>query len=452
MLLLGASYFFYMCWKVDYILLITSSTLIAYWAGLRMAAASDPKRKRNYFILSLVFNLGALFFFKYFNFFSRSVTLGLNALNIDFSAPVFNVLLPVGISFYTFQILSYTFDVYSGRTPAERHLGYFALYVSFWPQLGAGPIERSHRMLPQFKGKRDFDYHRVTDGLRLMLWGLFQKVVIADHLAIYVNRVFNHVDTFQGAPLIIASFFFTFQIYCDFSGYSDMAVGAARVFGYELIYNFHRPYFAKSLGEFWQRWHISLSTWFRDYVYIPMGGNRVVKWRHYVNLFITFWVSGLWHGANWTFVVWGALHGLLLVVEVATQPFRQRVIHRWFSNASSFFCRSVLVGVTFIQVSFAWIFFRANTVGEAFTVIKKIWAIDSFAAGFKVVGPYSFLFSILLILILVWVHLKERKDRINHYIGRLSVAARWSVYTLVLWAVIISGVFGVRQEFIYFQF
>lgn len=452
MLQLGASYFFYMCWKIDYIVLIAGATLIAYYAGLRMAAAAGKREKRKFLLLSLVLNLGVLFFFKYFNFFSNSVSSGLTALGLHFDAPLVDVLLPIGISFYTFQILSYTIDVYTGRVPAERHLGYFALYVSFWPQLGAGPIERSRRMLPQYRGKHDFDYRRVTDGLRLMLWGLFQKVVIADHLAIYVNRVFGQVDAYQGAPLLIASVFFTFQIYCDFSGYSDMAVGAARIFGYELIYNFNRPYFAKSIGEFWQRWHISLSTWFRDYVYIPLGGNRVLKWRHYYNLFITFLVSGLWHGADWTFIAWGAMHGVLLIAEVFFSDFRERVLTGLRFHLPEAVIRGFLVCITFAQVCLAWIFFRADTLGDAVTMIQKMFWIDSFSAGVSVVGGRSFLLSLFWISVLMGVHLKERKVRINHYVGGLPTALRWAVYTLALWAVIVSGVFGVRQEFIYFQF
>jgi len=450
-MLLVASYYFYMCWKIEYIVLIIGSTLIDYFAALKMSRAAGKQEKRKYLMLSLASNLGILFFFKYFNFVSESVAAAFNAWNIFYEVPLFDVLLPVGISFYTFQTLSYTIDVYNDRIPAEKHLGIFALYVAFWPQLVAGPIERSRHLLPQFRRRHAFDYRRVTDGLRLMLWGMFKKVVIADQLAVYVNQVYNHVDDYQGPALMIATFFFAIQIYCDFSGYSDMAVGSARVMGYDLMENFNRPYFAKSIREFWQRWHISLSTWFRDYLYIPLGGNRAVKWRWYYNLFITFLVSGLWHGANWTFAIWGALHGFFLIVEIATGNCWQKAANFLFPNEPSFWNRAFRVCVTMIQVCFAWIFFRANTVQDAFTVLRKMFLFES-DIWLQVVGKGSLVLSAMLVLILLAVHMKERGTAINEYVGRLPAAARWSVYAAAFWAIVISGVFGVRQEFIYFQF
>ena len=450
-MLLVASYYFYMCWKIEYIVLIIGSTLIDYFAALKMSRAAGKQEKRKYLMLSLASNLGILFFFKYFNFVSESVAAAFNAWNIFYDVPLFDVLLPVGISFYTFQTLSYTIDVYNDRIPAEKHLGIFALYVAFWPQLVAGPIERSRHLLPQFRRRHAFDYRRVTDGLRLMLWGMFKKVVIADQLAVYVNQVYNHVDDYQGPALMIATFFFAIQIYCDFSGYSDMAVGSARVMGYDLMENFNRPYFAKSIREFWQRWHISLSTWFRDYLYIPLGGNRAVKWRWYYNLFITFLVSGLWHGANWTFAIWGALHGLFLIVEIATGNCWQKAANFLFPNEPSFWNRAFRVCVTMIQVCFAWIFFRANTVQDAFTVLRKMFLFES-DIWLQVVGKGSLVLSAMLVLILLAVHMKERGTAINEYVGRLPASARWSVYAAAFWAIVISGVFGVRQEFIYFQF
>lgn len=450
-MLLVASYYFYMCWKIEYIVLIIGSTLIDYFAGLKMSGAAGKQEKRKYLMLSLASNLGILFFFKYFNFFSESVAAAFNAWNIFCEVPLFDVLLPVGISFYTFQTLSYTIDVYNDRIPAEKHLGIFALYVAFWPQLVAGPIERSHHLLPQFRQRHAFDYLRVTDGLRLMLWGMFKKVVIADQLAVYVNQVYNHVDDYQGPALMIATFFFAIQIYCDFSGYSDMAVGSARVMGYDLMENFNRPYFAKSIREFWQRWHISLSTWFRDYLYIPLGGNRAVKWRWYYNLFITFLVSGLWHGANWTFAIWGALHGFFLIVEIATGNCWQKVANFLFPNEPSFWNRAFRVCITMIQVCFAWIFFRANTVQDAFTVLRKMFLFES-DIWLHGVGKGSLVLSAALVLILLAVHMKERRMAIHRYVGRMPAAARWSVYAAAFWAIVISGVFGVQQEFIYFQF
>ena len=287
-LLLAASYYFYMCWKVDYIILIIASTVIDYICSNKMSKLNNQKSKKPWLIASIISNLSILFGFKYFNFFSENIQLIFNNYNIFYEMPFFNVLLPVGISFYTFQTLSYTIDVYNNKTPAQKHLGVFAVYVSFFPQLVAGPIERSNHLLPQFFKEYDFSYARVKSGLEKMLWGFFKKIVIADNLAILVDGIYNNVDSYSGIALIIATIFFTFQIYCDFSGYSDIAIGTAKVMGFELRENFKRPYFSKSIREFWQRWHITLSTWFRDYVYISLGGNKVIKWRWHYNILITF--------------------------------------------------------------------------------------------------------------------------------------------------------------------
>jgi len=452
MMLLAASYYFYMCWKVEYLLLIMFSTVVDYVVSLRMSGIPDRRGRRKYLWLSLFCNLGILFFYKYFNFLSRSVTDVFQAWNILYEAPLFHVLLPVGISFYTFQTMSYTIDVYKGRIPAERHLGIYALFVAFWPQLVAGPIERTHHLLPQFRKRYAFDYDRVIGGLRLMLWGLFKKVAVADHLGVYVNRVYNHVDDYQGVPLMMATFFFAVQIYCDFSGYTDMARGAARVMGYDLMENFRRPYFSKSIREFWQRWHISLSTWFRDYVYIPLGGKRASTARWYANLFVTFLLSGLWHGANWTFVIWGALHGAYLILENLTGFFQTRLADRWFPGQNTFMNRTVRAGFTLAMVCFAWIFFRANTVRDAFAVIGKMFLVDPDNLGVDVVGMPSFFCSMLLVLVLFAVDMVDRRMGIQECVARLPVVVRWSIYTVVVWAIMVSGIFGVQQEFIYFQF
>ena len=451
-LLLTSSYYFYMCWKPEYVILIMCSTLIDYFAARRMSLHSEQKRRRKYLALSLMCNLGILFFYKYFNFLSASVSDALQVVNIYYDVPVFQVLLPVGISFYTFQTLSYTIDVYKGRIPAERHLGIYALYVSFWPQLVAGPIERTRHLLPQLKQHYEFDYARVTSGLRLMLWGLFKKVVIADQLAIYVNRVYNNVDSFQGAPLLLATFFFAIQIYCDFSGYTDMARGAARVMGYDLMENFRRPYFAKSIREFWQRWHISLSTWFRDYVYIPLGGSRQVKWRWYYNLLITFLLSGLWHGANWTFVIWGALHGCYIVIENMTASFQNRIAAYVCVNKNSFTNRAIRVSITMAMICFAWIFFRANSLADACYVVRNMFLFNSSDVGIDIIGLSSFLRILFLLSILFAVDIMERKQLLVQVALKLPLVVRWGAYLTFFWAVIIAGVFGVQQEFIYFQF
>ena len=291
-LLLFASYYFYMSWKAEYVILILISTIIDYFVAIKISREDNEKMRKIYLLLSIITNIGLLISFKYLNFISSSVSEFLQLFSIQFSPIILDVLLPVGISFYTFQTLSYTIDVYRRRIKPERHFGIFAVYVSFFPQLVAGPIERGKNLLPQFLEKHYFDYIRVTNGLKLMLWGFFKKIVIADRLAVVVNAVYNNPTEFTGAPLILATVFFAFQIYCDFSGYSDIAIGTAQVMGYNLMDNFKRPYFAGSISEFWQRWHISLSTWFRDYLYIPLGGSRVSIPRWYFNLIIIFIVSG----------------------------------------------------------------------------------------------------------------------------------------------------------------
>ena len=304
-LLLAASYYFYMSWNIKYLILILTSTIITYFSGIFIANTEMPSKRKIILALSLISNLSILFFFKYFNFTIDSINGILNTFNSGIGLPNMKFLLPVGISFYTFQALSYSIDVYRDKIKPEKHFGIYALYVSFFPQLVAGPIERSGNLIPQLKKKHTFEYNRVTDGLKLMLWGYVKKVVVADRLAIVVNNVYNNVHSYEGASLVLATVFFGIQIYCDFSGYSDIAIGAAHTMGYDLTDNFKRPYYSKTISEFWRRWHISLSTWFKDYLYIPLGGSRVSILRYYFNIFITFLISGLWHGANWKFAIWG---------------------------------------------------------------------------------------------------------------------------------------------------
>ena len=453
--LLGASYYFYMCWKAEYLVLIVISTLIDYVAGLRMGKTAVRSRRKKYLLLSLVANLGILFTFKYANFFSESLRVALNQFNIFYDMPMFDLLLPVGISFYTFQSMSYTIDVYRGEQQPERHLGKFALYVAFFPQLVAGPIERSLRLLPQFDRVFKFDYERVVSGLRLMLWGFFKKLVIADRLAIYVNEAYNHPAEYQGLTLLLATYFFAIQIYCDFSGYSDIAIGAARVMGYDLMTNFRQPYFSKSISEFWRRWHISLSTWFRDYLYIPLGGNRVGKQRWYFNLFAVFVISGLWHGANWTFVVWGALHGGYLIFAIVTADWRQKLAH-WSGLAKRPALHNLLrTLITFHLVLFAWIFFRANSLSEAFMIIGNMAALDFCLESLKslniALGWGELLVAIGSILFLELAHLLQSRGKVHSWITARPAALRWSVYYLLLLAIAFFGVFN-HSEFIYFQF
>ncbi|MGL6168515.1 MAG: MBOAT family O-acyltransferase, partial [Fusobacteriaceae bacterium] len=315
--LLIASYFFYMNWNPKYAILMGTSTLVTYLSGILIEKSNSileenqrNKMRKLWVFLSFGINLSILFFFKYFNFLGTNITYILSKIHIGVKIPNFDMLLPVGISFYTFQALSYTMDVYRGDVKAQKNLGKYALFVSFFPQLVAGPIERSTHLLAQIDKEYNFEYERVKNGLLLMLWGLFKKIVIADRLAVLVNTVYNNPTNYEGFVLIIASVFFAFQIYCDFSSYSDIAIGAANVMGYDLMKNFNRPYFSKSIGEFWRRWHISLGTWFRDYLYFPLGGSKVSKSKRYRNIMVVFLVSGLWHGASWNFIVWGGLHGI----------------------------------------------------------------------------------------------------------------------------------------------
>lgn len=479
MLLLAASYYFYACWKLEYLTLIIASTVVDYWAGRQMGKHEDRARRRPYLILSLLTNLGILFAFKYFNFFNESVRAVFDQFNLFYGVPAFDVLLPVGISFYTFQTLAYSIDVYRDQKEPEEHLGYFALYVSFFPQLVAGPIERSQNLLPQFKKTYAFDYARVTSGLKLMAWGFFKKVVVADRLALYVDAVYNNPEAHSGWPVVVATYFFAFQIYCDFSGYSDIAIGTARVMGYDLMENFRRPYFSKSISEFWRRWHISLSTWFKDYLYIPLGGNRVATYRWYVNLFVVFLVSGLWHGAAWTFVIWGALHGIYLIAGAATMKQREQVwerIEAWIDApapatgaARAGFAPPTLppallgtarwgaalkkvwrVFVTFHLVLVAWVFFRANSLADALTLLGSAFdgSTPLLVPG---VAAYGMALSLLGIAALLVVHLVERRGALADVLDTQPTAVRWGVYYAMILSIFLFGVFG-QQQFIYFQF
>ncbi len=335
MLLLVASYVFYAVCGLWCVVLIMVSTLVNYVLALQMSKTPAGSRRRRLMALGLLYNLGSLFGFKYFVFFNNSLQVAFRLFGVTYEVPALQILLPVGISFYTFQTLGYLIDVYRYRLRPESHLGIFALYVVFFPKLVAGPIERAGRLIPQLWWNCDFDAQRAGSGLLLIMWGMFKKVVIADRLAIYVGAVYDDPTGFQGLPVILATYFFAIQILCDFSGYTDIAIGVARVMDYDLMENFRQPYFSPSLTEFWRRWHISLSTWFRDYLYLPLGGNRVPRWRWMVNVMVVFVVSGLWHGANWTFVLWGALHGLYLLFEVVTRPIRDRIARRLGVQANS---------------------------------------------------------------------------------------------------------------------
>ncbi len=447
-LILIASYVFYAFARVEYVLLIAFSTIVDYFAAraIEVTPKTDGLRRRTLLFISLAVNLGVLFTFKYFNFFAGAVADLLTLIGIPHSEASLNLILPVGISFYTFQSMSYTIDVYRGQLPAERDLQRFSAYIAFFPQLVAGPIERAGRILPQFDRRVSFDYDRVVSGFRLVLWGLFKKVVIADRVALYVNEVYNHVEAYDGLVLVVATFFFAIQIYCDFSGYSDIAIGLARVVGFDLMENFRQPYFSASIADFWRRWHISLSTWFRDYVYIPLGGSRVPMGQHLANLMIVFLVSGLWHGASWTFVVWGALHGLFIVAEVVLGQNNRR------ANLFN-------IGLTFVLTCVAWVFFRANTLADAVTVFVNVFDLSDGVAG--VSAPFAqgllptsweLMLAWGLIVVLAVVDGVNARGWKMPSFERAPVGLRWGWYYVAVGGVILAMLYSVQPEFIYFQF
>jgi D-alanyl-lipoteichoic acid acyltransferase DltB (MBOAT superfamily) len=444
-LLLLASYYFYMCWNVNYVFLIVTTTLVNYVCGLLIARSASQAHKKTFLIVGLCTSLGLLFVFKYFNFASASLRSFLSYLSISIDIPVLHVLLPVGISFYTFQTLSYTIDVYRGKAPPEPNLARFALYVSFFPQLVAGPIERATRLLPQLKEGSSFDIRRISVGIQLMAWGMFKKVVIADRLALYVDNVYNNVPEHQGLSFLVATYFFAFQIYCDFSGYSDIAVGGAKVLGFDLMQNFNRPYFATTIVDFWRRWHISLSTWLRDYLYIPLGGNRYGTGRTYFNLAVTMLLGGLWHGAAWTFVIWGAFHGTLLALSKATLPFRDRLSERiGIPSRAVHLFRAV---ITFHLVCVSWVFFRANSLSDALFVFRHLFT------GWPelFIHQRSLAYGAFGIGVLLVVQLLQTRGPLQPALARRPLPVRWIVYSMTFFGIVLLGVDGGAQ-FIYFQF
>lgn len=457
--LLTASCIFYMYFIPVYILILFGTIVIDYFAGIYLEDTLDPKRKRFYLLWSLVANIGVLAVFKYYNFFLDNIN---EAALVLFDKPTalrfLGIALPIGLSFHTFQAMSYTFEVYYGRQKAERHFGIYALYVMFYPQLVAGPIERPQNILHQFHEKKYFDYDRFASGMGLMVWGLFKKVVIADNFAGLVNLAYSDPENKSGLTLLLASYFFALQIYCDFSGYSDMAIGAARVMGYDLMENFRTPYVAGSIKEFWSRWHISLSTWFRDYLYIPLGGNRVSKQRWMFNLFLVFLISGIWHGANWTYVIWGALHGIYLMIAIlkddffAKNPLPERLEKSKILNAWN-------VLLTFHLATFAWIFFRAESTSDAFTILKNIGNISINGTTFKesiflfADNPKNFGHIIFLIALgFAFLALDPIMDKVAK---RRTVLPhpflRYGLYATIVACIVLIGYFG-EVSFIYFQF
>ncbi|MDO4489205.1 MAG: MBOAT family O-acyltransferase [Eubacteriales bacterium] len=468
--LLAASYYFYMSWNAKYAVLIGGSTVVTYLSALLFVKLNGTKtaetKKKAVMVLCIIINLGILALFKYGNFAIESLNKVLGILHIGVVERRFDFLLPVGISFYTFQALGYMIDVYRGDVEAEKNFFRYALFVSFFPQLVAGPIERSKNLLGQMRDiekKKLWDLNAISSGAILMVWGLFMKMVIADRASILVDTVFDNYRMYGSTELITAIVFFALQIYCDFASYSTIATGAARIMGFSLMENFNAPYLATSIRDFWSRWHISLSTWFRDYLYIPLGGNRKGRLRKALNTMIVFLVSGLWHGANWTFVFWGGLHGLYQVIGDLTKEIRGRIAARLNVNTECFSHRLLRTLVTFVLVSFAWIFFRANTITEAFSIIARIitkptpWVL--FNDGLYKLGlarpEMNILIVGVVILFLVDLIRVIKKQTLDSFLLTQNLWFEWAVVIGLIVMIFIFGEYGPQfdaKQFIYFQF
>ncbi|WP_188548573.1 MBOAT family O-acyltransferase [Hymenobacter qilianensis] len=441
-LLLGASCGFYMAFIPAYILILFFTILIDYVAGIQIAKATGPRRKQ-FLILSLIANLGVLAIFKYYNFFLDNVGALLDSLHVtQYELPYLGIILPIGLSFHTFQAMSYTIEVYRGNFPAERHLGLYSLYVMFYPQLVAGPIERPQNVLPQFHEEKHFDFNEVVMGLQRILWGLFKKVVVGDVLAGYVNSVYNNYEMHSGWSLLLATYAFAIQIYCDFSGYSDIALGSAQVMGFKLMENFRLPYFAKSVTEFWRRWHISLSTWLRDYLYISLGGSRLGKIFTYRNLMLTMLLGGLWHGASWNFVIWGFLNGLYLSVE--------KLLGVRVGEPLSWPVKLLRVLLTFHLICLTWVFFRATTFEQAWYVVTHVTEVLHTAPpALDLEKLGTFMPRVAVLLLLEYAFLRR------HDFHLLAPTNGWAKPLAVsLGLVVVLLCFGVSSggQFIYFQF
>ena len=468
--LLVASYFFYMCWNAKYALLLLFSTAVTYLSGLFMERIKhkdwDDRRiirwKKLCVAASFGLNLAVLFFFKYFDFAFENLNHLMGLIHVQLNRPAFDVLLPVGISFYTFQALSYTMDVYRDEIYAEKNFLRYALFVSFFPQLVAGPIERSKNLLRQLAEPPRANIDNLREGVLLMLWGYVLKVVLADRIAIMVDTIYGDPAAYAGWYLIVATVLFAFQIYCDFAGYSTIAMGAAKVLGIRLMENFDAPYLARSVGEFWRRWHISLSSWFRDYLYIPLGGNRKGRWRKYFNLMVVFLVSGLWHGANWSFVVWGGLNGLYQIIGELTKPARDKIVRTLGFHRESLGHRVFQMLVAFALVDFSWIFFRAEGIEKALDIIKSMrttgnpWIMvdgSLFGCG---LNRQNFTLMMLCIGLLLGADICKYKGvRIREVIAAQDIWVRWLVFSVAICFILLVGIWGSgynAANFIYFQF
>lgn len=455
-LLLVSSYFFYACWDWRFLFLLVFSTLLDYFTGIKIHEANNKKQKLFWLWLSIGVNLGFLGVFKYYNFFAASFANGLSLLGVNANLGSLNVILPVGISFYTFHGLSYVIDLYNDRIKPERNFIDYSVFVSFFPLLVAGPIERATHLLPQILKKREFDATKAADGLRQILWGLFKKMVIADNCAEYANTIFNNSTDYSGATLALGSLFFAFQIYCDFSGYSDIALGTARLFGIDLLRNFAFPYFSRDIAEFWRRWHISLSSWFRDYLYIPLGGSKGGIWMKLRNTFIIFLVSGFWHGANWTFIMWGFLNALFIMPSIIFKTNRNNLDivakGEYLPSIKEF----LSMCLTFSLTLFAWIFFRANNMHHAFNYIQSMFIgllhKSSYIAALNFLNMKTGYYIPILMLLFIIIEWAGREQQ--YALAKMGLnwhkQLRWAVYYTIVFAILYFG--GKEQQFIYFQF
>jgi alginate O-acetyltransferase complex protein AlgI len=446
-LLLLSSYFFYACWDYRFLFLLIFSTLLDYFSGLKMYEAKSLNSRKVWFWLSIGINLGFLCVFKYYNFFVTSFAEGLSVIGLKANLGTLQVILPVGISFYTFHGLSYVIDIYKDRIKPEKNFIDYSVFVSFFPLLVAGPIERATHLLPQIQNERVFNYSKTIDGLRQILWGLFKKVVIADNCAEFANKIFNISSNYSGSTHVVGALLFAFQIYCDFSGYSDIALGTARLFGIELLRNFAFPYFSRDIAEFWRRWHISLSTWFRDYLYIPLGGSKGNRWEKAKNTMIIFLVSGFWHGAKWTFVVWGLLNAIYIIPSVLLNTNRNNLDivaqGKYLPTIKEF----LAMAITFSLTVFAWIFFRAENIRHAIDYIFRIFSFSLFTI--PQILPSIILLIICLFMIIEWLG-REHQYAIASLGLKWPKIIRWGFYYSLLLAIFYFA--GSNEEFIYFQF
>jgi D-alanyl-lipoteichoic acid acyltransferase DltB (MBOAT superfamily) len=450
-LLLVSSYFFYACWDWRFMFLLIFSTFLDYFTGIKIYEATNQRKQLFWLWLSIGVNLGFLGVFKYYNFFAASFADGLSLLGFNANLGSLQIILPVGISFYTFHGLSYVLDLYKNRIKPERNFIDYSVFVSFFPLLVAGPIERATHLLPQILKKREFDYSKAVDGLRQILWGLFKKIVIADNCAEYANTIFNSSQDYSGSTLVLGALFFTFQIYCDFSGYSDIALGTARLFGIDLLRNFAFPYFSRDIAEFWRRWHISLSSWFKDYLYIPLGGSKGGMWMKIRNTFIIFLVSGFWHGANWTFIVWGFLNAIYIMPSIVLNTHRNHLDivakGKYLPTLKDFFS----IAITFSLTVFAWIFFRAASVTHALSYISEIFSSSFFSIPhFPGIGKAASIVVLIgIFLIVEWLG-REQQYAIAFLGAKWYKPLRWTMYYAII--IVVFWFAGKEQQFIYFQF